>query len=133
MTEGLLDTSVVVELHRHVDQSQQLPDRALVSAVTMAEIVQAPLFARNERDRRARDRLVLDTQRGFPDPLPFDMACVSAYRSIAAVTVGVGRRTRRRMVDLLIAATALAHGVPLYTQNEADVDHLSDLLPIVSL
>jgi len=131
VTAGLLDTSVVVDLRRYAHQSGVLPDMALVSAITLAEIVQAPLFATNASVRRARERLVLDVHRAFPEPLPFDMACVAAYRSVAAATVDAGRQTRRRTVDLLIAATAHAHGLPLYTRNRADIDHLADLIQII--
>ncbi len=131
MTVGLLDTSVVVDLHRYARLPGALPEEALVSAITLAEIVQAPLFARDTEERRARERLILDALRAFPDPVPFDIACVSAYRSIATATVAAGRQTRRRTIDLLIAATAHAHGLVLYTRNAADVDHLSSLIEII--
>lgn len=131
MSAGLLDTSVIVDLPRRADDPGVLPDEALVSAVTMAEIVQGPLLARTDEERRAREGLVLDAYRAFPDPLPFDQACVVAYRSVAAVTVAAGRHTRRRTLDLLIAATARAHRLPLYTCNVADVEHLADLIEVV--
>jgi predicted nucleic acid-binding protein len=130
---GLLDTSVVIDLHRYIGREELLPEEAFVSALTMAEIVQGPLFARSETDRRARSRIVLDAHRAFPEPLPFDSLCVPAYLSVVNATVDVGRHPRRRTIDLLIAATAQAHGLPLYTQNPADVDHLADLVPIVAI
>lgn len=133
MTTGLLDTSVVVALHDFARRPDALPDEAAVSAITLAEIVQAPLFARDDDQRRARERLVLDAHRAFPDPIPFGMSCVSAYRSVAAATVAAGRQTRRRTIDLLIAATAHAHGMSLYTRNVTDVDHLMSLIEIVEV
>ena len=66
MTEGLLDTSVVVDLPPLVANPDALPERALISAVPMAELLQGPLFARSEDVRRARSRLVLEVQRAFP-------------------------------------------------------------------
>lgn len=133
MSAGLLDTSVVIELFRHVRDPDVLPDEVFVSAITMAEIVQGPLFARTDADRSARDRLVLDAQRAFPEPIPFDAACVAAYRSVAARTVTAGRHPRRRTLDLLIAATAQAHALALYTANAADVDHLRDILDVIAV
>lgn len=131
MTTALLDTSVVIDLtDLRTSGADRLPDRLLVSALTLAEVVKAPLFAKNDDDRRRRERLVLDTMSAFPDPLPFDASCVAAYRSVAAQTVSAGRTTRRRSIDLLIAATAHAHGLPLITRNSKDVDHLGDLLEI---
>lgn len=133
MSVGLLDTSVVIDLHRYVGREELLPDEAFVSALTLAEIVQGPLFARNDADRRIRSRIVLDAHRAFPDPIPFDAPCVSAYLTIANATVDIGRHPRRRMMDLLIAATAQAHDLPLYTQNPADVEHLAGVISIVSI
>jgi predicted nucleic acid-binding protein len=52
MSEGLLDTSVVVDLRSYVDRADLLPDEAYVSALTLAEVVQGPLFARTDTDRR---------------------------------------------------------------------------------
>lgn len=131
MSTGLLDTSVIVDLAHRAGDLDALPDVALVSAITMAEIVQGPLLARTDRERRAREALVLNAYRAFPDPLPFDQACVVAYRSVAAATVAAGRLARRRTLDLLIAATARAHRLPLYTRNAADVEHLAELIEIV--
>ncbi len=133
MSGGLLDTSVVIDLGRLAESPDVLPERTHVSAITMAELVQGPLFASTEHVRRARSRLVLDAQRAFPEPLPFDDGCVTAYQSVAAVTVAAGRQPRRRTLDLLIAATAHAHGLALYTRNAGDVDHLTDLVEIVEL
>lgn len=133
MSDGLLDTSVVIDLARLAGTPDVLPERALVSAITMAELVQGPLFARSEDVRRARARLVLDVHRAFPEPLPFDDGCVTAYQSVAAATVAAGRRPRRRTLDLLIAATAHAHGLALYTRNPGDVDHLDGLVEIVAV
>jgi predicted nucleic acid-binding protein len=133
MSAGLLDTSVVVDLHHYVDRPDRLPDESFVSALTLAELVQGPLFARTDADRRSRSRLVLDAHRAFPAPLPFDAACVAAYQSVAAATLDAGRRPRRRTLDLLIAATAHAHGLSLYTKNPTDVEHLTELITVIGI
>lgn len=133
MNEGLLDTSVVVDLPRLVADPDALPEHGLISAVTMAELAQGPLFARSEEVRRARSRLLLEAYRAFPEPLAFDAACAAAYQSVAAVTVAAGRHPRGRTLDLFIAATAHAHGLPLVTRNPDDVDHLTGLIEVVAV
>lgn len=46
----------------------------------------------------------------------------------------MGRKPRgARAVDLMIAATALAHGLPLYTRNAKDLQGLDDLIEIVDV
>lgn len=132
MSAGLLDTSVVVDLHHYVDRPDRLPGESFVSALTLAELVQGPLFARTDADRRSRSRLV-DAHRAFPAPLPFDAACVAAHQSVAAATLAAGRHPRRRTLDLLIAATAHAHGLSLYTKNPTDVEHLTELITVIGI
>jgi len=66
--------------------------------------------------------------------LAFDTGCARAYRCISTATAGVGRKVRgNRAVDLMIAATALAYELPLYTRNVADLRGLGDLIEIVDL
>lgn len=129
MSIGLLDTSVVLSMIGAAPGT--LPDEAHVSAITMAELVQGPPLARDREERRRRSVLVLAAHRAFPSPLPFDGDCIAAYQSVVERTVGAGRRPRGRTLDLLIAATALAHGMPLFTANPADVAHLDDLVEVV--
>jgi len=65
-------------------------------------------------------------------PLPFDDRCAAAYARVAAVTRASGRSHRSRVADLLIAATALAHQLPLYTRNP-DLAHLARTLDVVAV
>lgn len=131
MSVGLLDTSVVLAVAGAV--APTLPDVAHVSAITMAELVQGPPLARDEEERRRRRVIVLAAHRAFPSPLPFDGDCIAAYQSVVERTVGAGRRARGRTLDLLIAATALAHGMALFTANPADVAHLDDIVEVVEV
>jgi len=66
-------------------------------------------------------------------PLPFDDRCAAAYGRVAAATRAAERSHRSRVADLLIAATALAHRLPLYTRNPDDVAHLSGTLDVVAV
>jgi predicted nucleic acid-binding protein len=52
---------------------------------------------------------------------------------VTAAVIGVGRKPRRRIADLMIAATAIAEGLPLFTVNPGDyvgLDKLVDVVPV---
>ena len=126
--DGMLDTSVVVDLDR-IDPAR-LPDRISISAVTMAELAAGP-HATDDPHERARRQDRLQRAESVFDPLPFDADAARAYGRVYANVLAAGRKARgRRAVDLLIAATAVAHELPLYTRNPADFDHLDELLVI---
>jgi predicted nucleic acid-binding protein len=129
VTSGLLDTSVIIDLPTLLERGG-LPDAASISAVSVAELVQGPLFAADAGERARRQRRLQETLLAFPSPLPFDLACASAYGPLVAATLGAGRRSRRRMADLMIAATAVAHRLPLVTRNPDDVAQLDGLLEV---
>jgi predicted nucleic acid-binding protein len=127
---GLLDTSVVIDLST-LDRSE-LPDRISIAAITMAELAAGPHATSDPAERARRQDLLQRSESTF-DPLPFDADAARAYGRIYASVVAAGRKARgRRAVDLLIAATALAHNVPLYTRNPDDFAHLDgvDIVPV---
>jgi predicted nucleic acid-binding protein len=122
---GLLDTSVLVDLDS-VDPAQ-LPDRVSISALTMAELAAGP-HATDDVGERARRQDRLQRAEATFDPLPFDVHAARAYGRIYASVLAAGRKARgRRAVDLLIAATAVAHDLPLYTRNPDDFRRLDGL------
>ena len=127
---GLLDTSVVIDLG--VIAPSDLPDEASISAVTMAELSAGP-HATDEPAERARRQDRLQQLESWVEPVPFDGDCARAYGRIYAAVLAAGRQPRRRAADLLIAATALAAGIPLYTRNADDFHGLEDLLTIVAV
>ena len=128
---GLLDTSVVIDLE-HLDPST-LPVESAVSAITMAELAAGP-HATPDHDERARRQDRLQRAEAVFDPLPFDAEASRAYGRVYAAVVGAGRKARgARAVDLLIAATACASGLPLYTRNPADFEALHDLIEVVAV
>lgn len=103
-----------------------------MSALTLAELVCGPHGADHDL-KRARRQSHLQYVEGNLEPLPFDSRCARAYGPIYAVVMGAGRKPRgARAVDLMIAATALAHDLPLYTRNARDLQGLEDLMEIVS-
>ena len=124
--EGLLDTSVVLALHAIRDASV-LPDVALISAVTLAELSVGPLVATDDAERARRLATVQQAEADF-DPLPFDAAAARAFGQVAASFRRSGRKPAARSFDAMIAATALANGLPLYTANPEDFAGIDGLV-----
>lgn len=128
---GLIDTSVVVDLERI--EPADLPPELAVSAVTMAELAAGPHATADPAERARRQDRLQRAEATF-EPLPVDAAVARAYGRVYAAVAAAGRKARgRRAVDLFIAATAVAAGLPLYTRNPDDFAGLSDLLEIVSV
>jgi predicted nucleic acid-binding protein len=121
---GLLDTSVVIDLGR--TSIEQLPHRPLITTVTLAELSLGPLLARDATTLAARQATLQLAEASF-EPLPFDRASARAFARVAADLRASGRRTTARTFDALIAATAIANDLPLYTANAKDVSGISDL------
>lgn len=120
---ALLDTSVLI--------SQTAPKdvEAAVSVVSLTELHFGVLVAGEEVERARRlDRLAA-VERGF-DPIPITVPVARAWGRLAAVVADRGGRSRRRQLDLAIAATALVEGVPLLTVNLADFRLIADLLDV---
>lgn len=130
LAQGLLDTSVVVDLE--LLDPAVLPLAVSISAVTLAELTAGPAAARDPAERARRQDRLQRTEATF-DPLPLGLAAARAYGRIYAAVLAQGRQPRRRMADLLIAATALAEDLPLVTRNVADFAGLGDLVDIVEV
>jgi predicted nucleic acid-binding protein len=128
---GIIDTSVVIDLDR-IDPGH-LPVELAISAVTLAELAAGP-HATTNNDERARRQDRLQRAEAVFEPLPVDGGVARAYGRVYAAVVAAGRKARgRRSFDLLIAATALAAGLPLYTRNAEDFVELHDLLEVVAV
>lgn len=126
---GLLDTSVVIDLDKL--DPLELPVSVAVSAVTMAELAAGP-HATVDSEERGRRQDRLQRAEAVFDPLPFDANAARAYGRVFASVLAAGRKARGgRAVDLLIAATALAAELPLYTRNPDDFDGLGELIDVV--
>jgi predicted nucleic acid-binding protein len=128
---GLLDTSVAVDLGS-ID-SARFPTEIAISALTLAELTAGPHAAGDEISR-ARRQLHLQSVEANFETIAFGSACARAYGRIYAAVDNAGRKPRGgRAVDLMIAATALAHDLPLYTRNAKDLHGLEDLIEIVDV
>jgi len=126
---GIVDTSVVIDMER-VDPAH-LPEELAISAVTLAELA-AGTHATSDISERARRQERLQRAEATFDPVPVDAAVARAYGRVYAAVAAAGRKARgRRALDMLIAATALAAELPLYTRNPADFQPLGNLLEVV--
>jgi predicted nucleic acid-binding protein len=116
--DGLLDTSTLLLLPRITDPSV-LPGFPLISAIALAEISVGPLVTDDEAERARRMAQVQQAEADF-DPLVFDAAAARAFGQVASSLRRSGRTPAARALDALIAATAIANGLPLYTCDPDD-------------
>lgn len=134
---GLLDTNIMILRSRIAPE--ELPDEMAISAVTLAELSAGPHEVRPDTEQatyfeaaeRARRLDVLQRAEHEFDPIPFDADAARAYGRVTAAVIAVGRKPRRRAADLMIAATAIAAELPLYTTNPDDFAGLSHLVSVV--
>ena len=122
---GVLDTNVVILLPRLTDPGA-LPLEPTITAITLAELSVGPLVATTETERAKRQSQLQQAEADF-DPLPFDAAAARAFGKVAADLRRAGRKTNARAYDALIAATAIANGLPLYTTNPDDYASIAEL------
>jgi predicted nucleic acid-binding protein len=137
--QGMLDTNIVI-LRKWINPAE-LPDEMAISAVTLAELSAGPHEVRgndkqnmyDERAERARRLEILQRAESEFDPVPFDAEAARIYGRVTAAVIAAVRKPRGRVADLMIAATAIAEGLPLYTTNPADftgLDNLMDVIPV---
>lgn len=106
-----------------------LPDESAISAVTLAELAAGP-HAAADGEERARRQDRLQWAAATWDPLPLDAEAARMYGRLFAAVKAAGRSARPRMADLLIAATAAANDLPLYTRNPSDFAGLERIITI---
>lgn len=119
---ALLDTSVLV------DGIPEEVEVASISVVSIAELQFGVEQAPDEYERQRRLAWLAAMQATF-DAYPIDPPVALAWGRLAHLTAKGGRQPRRRAMDLLIAATASAHGLVLLT-NDEDLLWLSDALDV---
>lgn len=122
--EGLLDTSTLLLSDRIIDRTS-LPRRPRISAITLAELSVGPLVAEGD-ERAARQAQVQSAEADF-EPIPFDANAARAFGGIAASLRRRGRKRAARAFDTMIAAIAIANGLPLYTCNPRDFEGIDGL------
>lgn len=134
---GLVDTNIMI-LRRWIDP-EQLPKAMAISAITLAELSAGPHEVRrgdeqdeyDEHVERARRLDVLQRAENEFDPIPFAAEAARIYGRVCAAVISAGRKPRRRVADLMIAAVAIAEDLPLFTTNPEDFRGLDGLLTVV--
>ena len=121
----MLDTSTVMLLGR-LDDPRALPDDCVISAVTLAELSVGPHTATTDTERAARQAHLQQAEADF-DPVPFGPEAARAFGRVAAGLRSAGRKPAARAYDALIAASAIAEGVPLFTCNPGDFAGIDEL------
>ena len=124
---SVLDTSVLIG-----STLDRLDGEFTISVVSIAELQFGVLIAPSESQRSHRLARLSAITRIF-EPLPVDSSVAARYAEIAAATYRAKRKSSARSLDLMIAATALAHKARLVTANIKDVQHLDHILEIVEV
>jgi len=135
--QGMLDTNILI-LRRWIDPAE-LPGEMAISAITLAELSAGPHEVRrgdeqdsyDEHAERARRLDILQRAESEFDPVPFDAEAARIYGRVTAAVIASGRKPRRRVIDLMIASTAIAERLPLFTTNPDDFAGLETLISIV--
>ena len=127
---GLLDTSVVIAREEDSSIEESLPQEFSISAATLAELHYGVLVAKDEMTRRHRLRR-LGVVESTMEALAIDDAVARSFATVAHAVKMAGRQPKARIMDLLIAATALTHKIPLYTRNPDDFQGLHELVEII--
>jgi predicted nucleic acid-binding protein len=127
---GLLDTSVIIDLETLSEAA--LPVNTAIATVTLAELGAGLHTARDPVERAAR-LTRLQVVEASVEPLPFDTSAARRYSHLVGLVLAAGQNPRPRRMDLMIAATALAHELPLYTRNPQDFRGLRDAMIIVAV
>ena len=122
---SILDTSVLLKTG-----IAPIAGELAISAISIAEMNFGVLVTDDPDVRALRLARLSAVMQAF-EPLPVDSAVAASYGQLAAATHRAGRKAASRSLDLMIAATAHAHGARLVTANVADVRHLSGLVEIL--
>ena len=104
-----------------------------LSSVTLAELAAGPHATKDPEERARRQDRLQRVEATF-DALPFDDQAARSYGQVYAAVAALGRKPRGpRTVDLMIAAIAVAHGLPLFTRNPDDFRGLNHLIEVVAV
>jgi predicted nucleic acid-binding protein len=125
-----LDTCVVIDLEKLM--RDQLPLDGKIAAVSVSELMLGIHIAKDPAERSLRVNRLISVEANF-DPLPFERRATTAFNALVGMTVAIGRNPKPRKNDLMIAATAVANGLPLYTANAEDFKGLESMLEVVEV
>ncbi|MBX3193779.1 MAG: PIN domain-containing protein [Microbacteriaceae bacterium] len=126
--KAVLDTSVLVA------ESLSHPGHEVaVTSISWAELGYGIRKAPDAAERARREARVARLRAALGPGLPFDDGAADAYQTICGLVLASGREVRGRALDLMIAATAAAHGAAVITSNPDDFVGLEGLVPIIPM
>lgn len=123
---GMLDTSTVILLGRLTDPGL-LPTESVISAGTLAELSAGPHVADTSRERAGRQAHLHQAGADL-EQIPFDAVAARAFGLVASALRSAGRKRAARALDTLIAASAIANDLPLYTCDPDDFTMIDGLV-----
>ncbi|CAN5786107.1 hypothetical protein BH24ACT5_BH24ACT5_14280 [soil metagenome] len=127
---GLLDTSVLIDLGRI--RPDRLPIDSRISTITMAELGLG-LHTTGDPAERALRAERLQRAEAIFDPLAFTVDCARRFTHLVGLVIAIGRSPTPRRMDLMIAAVASAHQLPLFTRNASDFVGLESVLTTITV
>lgn len=127
---GVLDTSVIIDLE--ILPEAGLPVHSAVAAITLAELASGLHTTHDPLEQGARLLRLQVVEANF-DVLPFDAVAARHYGHLVSLAIAAGQNPRPRRLDLMIAATAVANGMPLYTRNERDFRALGTAVTVLAV
>lgn len=123
---AVLDTNVLV------GGAAGLPDYELaVASLSWAELHYGVRKAPTAIERARRESRLVRLRAVFGPGLAFDDAAAQMYETVCGLVLDHGRDVRGRVVDLMIAATAAAHGAAIITRNADDFVGLGSLIEVI--
>ena len=123
-SDGVLDTNTLILTERL--SPADLPASPAITAVTLAELAAGPSATTDPAEKATREARLQRAEAAF-EPLIFGTAAAKAYGAVAASMRRAGRKPAARAFDALIAATAIANNLPLYTCNPGDFQGIDGL------
>ena len=130
VAQGVLDTSVVIDLD--AIPADGLPTESTITSVTLAELSAGLHTVAGPVERATRAGRLQRAEAAW-EPLPFDTGSARRYGQMVALVVAAGRNHRPRRLDLMIAATASEHGLPLFTRNPDDFRGLEASVTVIGV
>lgn len=127
---GVLDTCAYIDLD--LLDPAVLPEVPELTAITLAELHQGVAYAKDATARATRTEKLGAAIVEF-EPLPFDGQAATRYGTLVGLTLEAKRDPRPRTLDLMIAAIASVHDLPLYTRNPKDFIGLESMVEVVAV
>jgi predicted nucleic acid-binding protein len=125
--KAILDTNMLI------DESIVHDDyEVAVSSLSWAELGYGIRKAVEPVERARREHVLARLRNVLGPGIPFDDAAADAYETVCGLVLASGREVRGRAIDLMIAATAAAHGAAVITANTDDFEGLEDFITVVA-